>query len=121
MCLKSFILFQAYATKLSRTKGLARKSDSVLETSTAETTGTGKIRMLRKQLEEARMKEQEELDRIRDLEHLVKDLQREVESRDKVITQMKEDQFSIASFQASPPESPFVMSPRGGSPGTLYV
>ena len=57
------------------------------------------------------MKEKEELDRIKDLELLVRDLQHEVSQRDSVITQMREDQFSIASFQASPPGSPYVMSP----------
>ena len=102
---------------MSRTRGSARASDSaILDTGT---TGTGKIRMLRKQLEDARIKEQEEMDRIKDLELLVKDLQKEVESRDKTIAVMKEDQYSIASFQASPPESPFVMSPQGGSPSNL--
>ena len=65
------------------------------------------------------MKDKEELDRIRDLEQLVRDLQRDVTKRDQLITQMREDQFSVASFQASPPESPFVMSPRGGSPTNL--
>ena len=83
------------------------------------TTGTGKIRLLRRQLEEARMKEQEEMDRIRDLETLVKDLQKEVANRDQTITQLKEDQFSIASYQPSPPTSPFVMSPHSGSPPNM--
>lgn len=58
------------------------------------------------------MKEREELDRIRDLELLVKGLQKDVAERDTVISKMKEDQFSLASFQMSPPESPFAMSPR---------
>ena len=62
------------------------------------------------------MKEQEEMDRIRDLELLVKDLQHEVAERDRVITVMKEESFSVASYQASPPSSPFVMSPGTGSP-----
>jgi hypothetical protein len=65
------------------------------------------------------MKEQEERDRTRDLELLVRELQNDVARRDKLINQMKEDQYSVASFQASPPGSPFVMSPRGGSPTNL--
>ena len=77
-------------------------------TSPAATTGTGRIRLLKKQLEEARIQEQEKMDRMKDLERLVKDLQSQVTNRDDLIARMREDQFSVASFQS---ESPFVMSP----------
>jgi hypothetical protein len=49
---------QEYASRLSRTKGRPRSSAPELDQSAAaldtSTTGTGKIRLLRKQLEEAR-------------------------------------------------------------------
>eukprot|EP00095_Tigriopus_kingsejongensis_P008363 snap_masked-scaffold1246_size53250-processed-gene-0.5 protein:Tk08363 transcript:snap_masked-scaffold1246_size53250-processed-gene-0.5-mRNA-1 annotation:"hypothetical protein PIIN_05284" len=85
----------------------------------AQTTGTGKIRLLKKQLEEARMKESEDNERLRDLEGLVKDLHMDITDRDKMIQRMKEDQYSIASYRESPPGSPFIMSPGPGSPGDM--
>ncbi len=73
------------------------------------------------------MKEREERDRASDLEQLVRDLQKDLSSREETITRLKEEQFSVASFQfdedvmtggggaaaagGSPPGSPFVMSP----------
>ena len=53
----------------------------------------------------------------RDLENLVKDLQRDLNQRDKEIQRLREEGFSVASYTGgSPPSSPFVMSPGGGSP-----
>ena len=87
-------------------------TSSLMTSGAAATTGTGKIRLLKKQLEEARMEEQEKLDRMKDLERLVKDLQSQVTNRDDLIARMREDQFSVASFQSGGAgESPFVMSP----------
>ena len=57
------------------------------------------------------MKETEDVSRMQDLEKLVKDLQRDINDRDSLINQMREDQYSIASYRESPPGSPFVMSP----------
>ena len=81
--------------------------------------GSGKIRLLRRQLEDAQMKEREERDRALDLEELVRALQSDLASREDVIQRMREEQFSVASFQEgaaggadSPPGSPFVMSPH---------
>ena len=66
-----------------------------------------------------RQKEEEEKAQNRDLENLVKDLQREVNQRDKEIQRLKEEGFSVASYAGgSPPSSPFVMSPGGGSPSS---
>jgi hypothetical protein len=62
-----------------------------------------------------RAKESEELKSRQGLEHLVDQLQKELEDRDTVISQMYE-QMSVASFQTSPINSPFVMSPNAGSP-----
>jgi len=44
------------------------------------------------------------------LEEMVKQLQKELQDRDNVISQMHE-QMSVASFRTSPLQSPFVMSP----------
>ena len=49
------------------------------------------------------------------LEEMVKQLQKELQDRDAVISQMHE-QMSVASFRTSPLQSPFVMSPGLGSP-----
>jgi hypothetical protein len=77
---------------------------------------TGKMKLLKFQLEEARKKEEEERAQNHDLAALVRDLQRDVGDRDRTIHQMREEGFSVASFTGSPPGSPFVMSPGNRSP-----
>ncbi len=78
--------------------------------------GSGKIRLLRRQLEDAQMKEREERDRALDLEQLVRDLQRDLASREDTIQRMREEQFSVASFREEEDDdgdgnnSPFVMA-----------
>ena len=74
--------------------------------------GRGKMSMYRQQLMEARLKEDEEMEDRRALENLVKQLQSELEERDQVISSLKDDIMSVASFTTA--TSPFVMSPDGG-------
>ena len=71
----------------------------------------GKVSVYRQQLMEVRMAEEEEVRERKTLESLVKQLQNELQDRDKVITNLKEDMMSVASFTTA---SPFVMSPEAG-------
>ena len=78
---------------------------------------TGKMSVYRQQLMEVRMAEEEDMRERKTLENLVKQLQSELQDRDKVITNLKEDMMSVASFTTA---SPFVMSPETGrSPTNL--
>ena len=49
------------------------------------------------------------------LEEMVRQLQKDLQDREAVISQLHE-QMSVASFRTSPLNSPFVMSPGAGSP-----
>ena len=127
---------QDYASRLARARLHSQAKDvrlrsleTSLETrSESITTSTptaaavpvsGKMKLLKMQLDELRQKEEEERQQNRDLENLVKDLQLEVNQRDKEIQRLKEEGFSVASYAGgSPPSSPFVMSPGGGSPSS---
>ena len=66
-----------------------------------------------------RAKENEEMQSRKGLEDMVKQLQRELQERDTMISQMHEQMSvaSVTSFQTSPISSPFVMSPGTTSPG----
>ena len=68
--------------------------------------------MLRKQMEENKMRQQEELRSRQELETIVSGLQRELEERDQMISSL-----NISSVTSSVLGSPFVMSPQEGSPG----
>ena len=70
----------------------------------------GKMSVYRQQLMEARLKEEEEMEERKTLENLVRQLQSELQDRDQVISSLKEDMMSVASFTTSP----FVMSPEAG-------
>ena len=79
----------------------------------------GKITKLKQQLEEAKQKENDLISSRSNLQDIVKDLQKELEERDKIIRD--HDLASIAgsisgSFINSPMSSPYVISPEGGSP-----
>jgi hypothetical protein len=66
-----------------------------------------------------RQRENEEFKQQKNLEVLVRQLQQELAERDRMISSLREDAFSVTSlsFAGSPTQSPFVMSPdRGGSP-----
>ena len=65
-----------------------------------------------------RLKEDEELREQKNLEQMVKQLQLDLAERDKMISSLREDAFSVASmsFAGSPINSPYVMSPERGSP-----
>ncbi len=62
--------------------------------------------------------ENEEIQQQKNLEKLVKQLQFELAERDKMISSLREDAFSVTSlsFAGSPANSPYVMSPERGSP-----
>ena len=66
-----------------------------------------------------RAKENEEMQSRKGLEDMVKQLQRDLQERDTMISQMHEQMSvdSVTSFQTSPISSPFVMSPGTTSPG----
>ena len=88
--------------------------------------------MLRKQLDESKVRQEEELRSRQELEQIVTGLQRELEERDQVkyflenistSTYITENIFqvisslNISSLASSVLGSPFVMSPQQGSPG----
>ncbi len=124
MCI-TLASFQDYAARLARVRLYSQAKDvrlrsleTTLETrseSVAITPGTGKLRLLKMELDEAVKKEEEERQQSHDLADLVMELQQEIAERDRVISQMREEGFSVASFTAgdSPPGSPFVMSSPG--------
>jgi len=116
---------QDYAVRLSKSKRsskmnspLIRSTDSVFtsspvsipEPAAAKSGPGGRISLLKKQLDEQRAKENEDMKSRQGLEEMVKQLQKELQDRDNVISQMHE-QMSVASFRTSPLQSPFVMSP----------
>ena len=70
------------------------------------------MQILRKQLDETKVRQEEELRSRQELEMIVTGLQRELEERDQVISSL-----NISSVTSSVLGSPFVMSPQQGSPG----
>ena len=70
-----------------------------------------RMKMLRKQLDETKSRQEAELRSRRELESIVTGLQRELEERDAMLASM-----SLSSVTSSAIGSPFVMSPDHGSP-----
>jgi hypothetical protein len=122
---------QDYAIRLSQGKRsrmstpMMRSADSVFMSTSSplsipdfssDSKPGGKMSILRQQLHEQRLKEDEELQSRQGLESIVKELQKELSDRDNMISQLYE-QMSVTSFQTSPINSPYVMSPGTRSPG----
>ena len=72
----------------------------------------GRMQMLRKQLDENKERQEQELRSRQELETIVSGLQRELEERDQMISSL-----NMSSVTSSVLGSPFVMSPQQGSPG----
>ena len=77
-----------------------------------EERGGSRMMTLRKQLDETKMRQEEELRSRQEPEMIVTGLQRELEERDQMLSSL-----NISSVTSSVLGSPFVMSPQQGSPG----
>jgi len=115
-----------YASRLAQMRsnrkgGAISKVAPVVEQKKEDTEAAGKksrgarMQMLRKQLEESKVRQDAELSSRQDLENIVAGLQRELEERDSMIQNLQLGSVS-GSVTSSVLGSPFVMSPDQGSP-----
>lgn len=101
-----------YASRLAQMRSARRIGAPISSGEPPQQPSTSRMITLRKQLDETKMRQEEELRSRQELEMIVTGLQRELEERDQMISSL-----NISSVTSSVLGSPFVMSPQQGSPG----